>query len=171
MKVTLTLTIIIILWFALFPISANMADFHMSSFVIGSAFVLIPAFLFLWSDRGAQANRIAYYLSREVEHLINGKLIEYDQNNPEATQRDRNQIFPIENEKFLISLEDEDSLADSFKVYSKKYDVYLLIHDEYNPDDLSQFNRESWYCDQNFNKLVKVQSPNPFNLKRYLIKG
>ena len=158
---SIVLKILIVSWFALFPIAAYMEGFNIWSFLIGAVFIAIPALMLAWSERGAEANRIAYRLSIDVLDLLYKEDSEY----------------PIENERFRVEIDDSgDPYEYSYKVYSKQYDINLLIGGNIYPGEFineedQESYRLSWYCDQNFKTLALIQIPHKFNLKKYLIKG
>jgi hypothetical protein len=149
------LKILIVSWFALFPIAAYMEGFNIWSFLIGAVFIAIPALIIAWSERGAEANRIAYRLSIDVLDLLYKEDSEY----------------PIENERFRVEIDDSNPAENSYKVYSKQYDINLLIGGNNYPGEFKESYCISWYCDQNFKTLALIQIPHKFNLKKYLIKG
>jgi hypothetical protein len=152
---SIVLKILIVSWFALFPIAAYMEGFNIWSFLIGAVFIAIPALILAWSERGAEANRIAYRLSIDVLDLLYKEDSEY----------------PIENERFRVEIDDSNPAENSYKVYSKQYDINLLIGGNNYPGEFKESYRLSWYCDQNFKTLALIQIPHKFNLKKYLIKG
>ncbi|MEO1945696.1 MAG: hypothetical protein ABGY11_15450 [Candidatus Thioglobus sp.] len=152
---SIMLKILIVSWFALFPIAAYMEGFNIWSFLIGAVFIAIPALIIAWSERGAEANRIAYRLSIDVLDLLYKEDSEY----------------PIENERFRVEIDDSNPAENSYKVYSKQYDINLLIGGNNYPGEFKESYCISWYCDQNFKTLALIQIPHKFNLKKYLIKG
>jgi hypothetical protein len=152
---SIVLKILIVSWFALFPIAAYMEGFNIWSFLIGAVFIAIPALIIAWSERGAEANRIAYRLSIDVLDLLYKEDSEY----------------PIENERFRVEIDDSNPAENSYKVYSKQYDINLLIGGNNYPGEFKESYCISWYCDQNFKTLALIQIPHKFNLKKYLIKG
>jgi hypothetical protein len=166
------LKILIISWFALFPIAAYIGQFNAWSFLVGTFFVLIPAVLYIWSEKGYEANRIAYHLCQEARNFTDDKTREWRQNNPEKTLN-RKDFLPIENDKFKIILAKDGLFSDSLIMYSKQYECWFLLDEYYNPGEYVEELRGvislNWYCDSNFRKLALISNPHKFSLKKYLI--
>jgi hypothetical protein len=170
---SIALKILIVSWFALFPIAAYMEGFNIWSFLIGAIFIVIPAMIFNWSEKGSEANRIAYHLCQEARNFMDDNTREWYQNNPEKTFYVK-EYLPIENDKFKVILAEDGLFSDSFGMYSKQYECWFLLDKNYNPGEYVEGVRDvistNWYCDSNFKKLALIQNPHKFNLKKYLIK-
>lgn len=149
------LKILLLIWLWIILAVIVMRVFDIWSFAIGAVFIAIPALIIAWSERGAEANRIAYRLSIDVLDLLYKEDSEY----------------PIENERFRVEIDDSNPAENSYKVYSKQYDINLLIGGNNYPGEFKESYCISWYCDQNFKTLALIQIPHKFNLKKYLIKG
>jgi hypothetical protein len=169
---SIILKILIVTWFSLFPIAAYMEGFNVWSFAVGVVFVLIPAMIYAWSEKGAEANRIAYHLCQEARNFMDDKTREWYQNNPEKTLNHKD-FLPIENDKFKIILAKDGLFNDSFGMYSKQYECWFLLDESYNPGEHVEGVRDvistNWYCDSNFRKLTWILNPHKFSLKKYLI--
>ena len=67
---SIILKILILTWFALFPIAANIEAFNAWSFLIGVVFIAIPILILTWSEKGSEANRIAHQLAIDAESFL-----------------------------------------------------------------------------------------------------
>jgi hypothetical protein len=148
---SIILKILIVTWFALFPIAANIEVFNAWSFLIGVAFIAIPILILTWSEKGSEANRIAYQLMIDVWKIIEE---ERDKVGYSFGDSDDKDVFPLEDERFRII-----NTPRGVSWYSKEYDAWFL----HGGDPFT------YYCDHNQNVICIVKIPHKFNLKRYLI--
>ena len=147
------LSILIISWFALFPIATYMEGFSIWSFLIGVVFVLFPAVILWWSERGSEANRIAHQLANDVLSFIE---VECDKSGHSLFSDNDKDVFdmlPIENERFRII-----KTSKGMSWHSKEYDAWFLND-----------GRNTYYCDHNQNVICIIQIPHKFSLKKSLI--
>jgi len=145
---SIVLKILIVSWFALFPIAAYMEGFNIWSFLIGTVFVVIPLWVLYWSEKGTEANRVAYQLAIDA-----WRFIEEEREKINYSFGDDKDVFPLDNEDFHII---ESPRGVSW--YSKEYEIWFLHYDDF-----------TYYCDHNQNVICIVQNPHKFDLKKHLI--
>jgi hypothetical protein len=152
---SIILKILILTWFALFPIAANIEAFNAWSFLIGVVFIAIPILILTWSEKGSEANRIAHQLAIDAESFLKEERDKvgysfFSVNDKDAFDKD---VLPLENERFRII-----ATLRGMSWYSKEYDAWFLRYDGF-----------IYYCDHNQNVICVVQNPHKFDLKKYLI--
>jgi hypothetical protein len=147
---SISLKILIISWFALFPIAAYMEGINIWSFLIGAIFVAIPAIIFNWSEKGGEANRIAHHLSIDAWRVIEKERNAAGYSFGDSDDKD---VFPLESERFRMI-----KTSRGVSWYSKEYDAWFLYYDAF-----------TFYCDHNQNVICIIKNPHKFSLKKFLI--
>ena len=127
-----------------------MAEFNIWSFLIGVVFIAIPALILMWSERSAEANRIAHQLGIDVWRIIKD---ERDKAGYSFGDSDDKDVFPLEDERFRII-----KTLRGVSWYSKEYDAWFLHYDDF-----------TYCCDHNQNVICVIQIPHKFNLNKGLI--
>lgn len=156
-------------------------DFDWLSFLLGLIVSGAGAWLLFWGEKCSLANRIAYNCCENARESIAFEYARYKIKNPEPDELDEleefekyiEQIYPIENEKFIIKklpelTEQSDvHIEDYLGVYTKVYDMYFLIEEIYNCENCSR--RYMYYLsDANFNKGEIIKTPYDVDIVKYL---
>ena len=146
--------------------------FDLISFIIGLIIAGLIARFFTWSENLSLAHRIAYNLMLDAQKIIKDKLSKLNTGNLQL-DFDDSKIYPIEDENFLIQKvpalrkQSDVHIEEYLAVYSKLYDLWFLIEDNYNCETLRT--RYSFYLsDSNFEKRALIKIPYDFDLTRYL---
>jgi len=139
----------VFLGLSVFALSKNNLDIN--SLLIGATLIAILTRILYWSEKGSEANRIAYNLQLEKNKF----------SQDEAEKSGKNFAFfndyPLENDHFKIY---KTTLGE--KWYSKEYDVWFL---SYNGLPMNYF-----YDDIGKVVVGGLLKPYKFNLKYHLIE-
>lgn len=156
-------------------------EFDTFSFILGFTLSGVVAGFMFWSEKCSVANRIAYSCCEQARALVSCKRELVTQNidldNLKAATVINEKIYPIENEEFKIELlpservQTDVHLSEYIGVYSKRYDLWLMIEDttaflERGISDSCQY----YFCTPNFKDKQFIQKPYSFNVGKYLLR-
>lgn len=133
---------------SLFALSKNNLDIN--SLLIGATLIAILSRILYWSEKGSEANRIAYKLQLDKN--------KFSKDEAEKSGKDFAFFndYPLENDHFKIY---KTTIGE--KWYSKEYDVWFL-HYYGLPMD--------YFYDGNGKVVGSLLKPYKFNLKHHLIE-
>ena len=137
---------LILIFFALVMYTLSNEKLDLLSLLIGVSLAAIPFRILNWSEKGSEANRIAFHLRQDLNRF---KEEEESKNGGRASTI----TYPLEDYRFKII---NTTYGESW--YSKQYDVWFL-------EGMSM----TYFCDKNLNPYGFVRVPYQFNLKKSLI--
>jgi len=139
---------LIVIFFALVMYALSKDNLDILSLLIGLSLTAIPFRILYWSEKGTEANRIAFHLSQD---LYRHKREEQAKNGDTLGVSDI--TYPFEDNHFKII---NTTYGESW--YSKQYDVWFL-----------EGTSLTYFCDKNLNPYGFIRNPYQFNLKKSLI--
>ena len=137
---------LIVIFFALIMYTLSKTDLDLLSLVIGISLAAIPFRILYWSEKGSEANRIAYHLRKDLNRFK-------EEEESKNGGRGSTITYPLEDYRFKII---NTTYGESW--YSKQYDVWFL-------EGMSM----TYFCDKNLNPYGFIMDPYQFNLKKSLI--
>ena len=158
-------------------------EFDLTSVIIGIVISGFIAWFFFWSEKCSLANRIAYSCCEKARLLVNCKrelVIKSENIDPfelEDPIEIDNKVFPIEDDEFKIVLlpservQTDVHISEYIGVYSKQYDLWLMIEDTVAfLDEGSKDSYRYYFCRPDFKDKQFVKTPFSFNVSKYLIR-
>ena len=139
---------LIVIFFALVMYALSKDNLDILSLLIGLSLTAIPFRILYWSEKGSEANRIAFHLSQD---LYRHKREKQEKNGDTLGVSDIK--YPFEDNHFKII---NTTYGESW--YSKQYDVWFL-----------EGTSMTYFCDKNLNPYGFIRNPYQFNLKKSLI--
>jgi len=148
-------------------------DLDSYSVAYGFILVLIPVIILFISDRASQADVIAYGVCKSAQQIIEN-LESENYKKTKDHKIETSSLLPYDDDDLnIIYIDNSSSMAEEYGVYSKVYDCYFLVIENWNISVVegNPFDWAYYYCDSNYKKLsMLLPSSERFNLKRYLIK-
>jgi hypothetical protein len=139
---------LIVIFFALVIYALSKDNLDILSLLIGLSLAAIPFRILYWSEKGTEANRIAFHLRQDL-----GRLKREEQAKNGDTLGVSDITYPLEDNRFKII---NTTYGESW--YSKQYDVWFL-----------EGTSLTYFCDKNLNPYGFIRNPYQFNLKKSLI--
>jgi hypothetical protein len=148
-------------------------NFDWLSFLLGLITSSAVGWLLLWSEKYSLANRIAHNCCEHAREIISFEFARYKITNPDADDFEEWNIYPIENDDFIIKelpelrQQSDVHIEEYLGVYSKIHNTWFLIQEMYDCENVT---RKYWYylCDSNFNQGKMIKTPHDFDIGKYL---
>lgn len=150
-------------------------EFDFPSLILGIILASAGAWVLFWSEKCSLANRLAYSCCEQAYQFIQYKFEIEKLKNPDLENFEN--ILPIENESFRIELlptervQTDVHISEYFGVYSKHYDLWLIIEDTtaFLDEGISS-SKNYYFCNPDFSDKQFIKNPHIFDVRKYLIK-